>query len=150
MPVVANRMHLPAPMECIEACIAALSAARLGVVLIDDGGLILAEYRHYLSHRGQPGVGDAFFKWLWDNQANPEHCRKVEITYVDGSEMDFVEFPADADLRAFDRSDRKFVAVAIASGVNPPILNASDTDWHIFRAPLARYVTVHFLCPTLM
>lgn len=149
VPAVANLMHPPATLDCVEACIEALSAARRGIVLMDDTGLIFSEYHHYLSHRGQPGVGDAFFKWLWDNQANPLHCQKVAIEYV-GGDLEFAEFPNDPDLQRFDRSDRKFVAVAIASGVNPPILNASDTDRYNFRLPLTRYVTLQFLCPELM
>lgn len=54
-------------------------------------------------------------------------------------------------LENFDLTDRKFVAVALASGVDPPINNASDTDWWEFRDALARHrVTINFLCQELM
>ncbi|HSU82609.1 MAG TPA: hypothetical protein VLR69_09330, partial [Thermoanaerobaculia bacterium] len=57
----------------------------------------------------------------------------------------------DPDLAAFDPSDRKFVAVAVASGEQPEILNASDTDWWHHREALSRHgVEVRFLCPQLM
>jgi hypothetical protein len=118
-------------------------------VLLDTGGLILEEYRRHLSHSGQPGPGDAFFRWLWNNQANPDHCRQVPITPTHGEPRGFEEFPDDPDLATFDQSDRKFVAVVIASGEQPPVLNAAD--WWIHRAALNRHgVKPRFLCPELM
>ena len=149
--VVANGHHEAAGSACIKACITALIEARQQLVLVDDGFRIFTEYRRSLSHSGQPGVGDAFFKWLWDNQANPDHCRQVAITAIGNNDANFAEFPTDTGLSTFDAADRKFVAVALASGLNPTILNASDTDWWNFREPLARNgVAVEFLCPELM
>ena len=149
--VVANGHHQAAGSECVQACIAALIETRQQLILVDDGFRFFTEYRRLLRHSGQPGVGDAFFKWLWDNQGNPERCYQVAITPVDHSESDFAEFPTDAELAKFDAADRKFVAVALASGLSPTVLNASDTGWWIFREPLARNgVTVEFLCPELM
>ncbi|MFT3790484.1 MAG: hypothetical protein QM741_05275 [Rudaea sp.] len=149
--VVANGKHEVASDDCIERCIDALIAAQQGVVLVDDGFLIFDEYQRHLSHAGQPGVGDAFFKWLWSNQANPSHCRQVEITPIDPAGRVFQEFPDDPDLEKFDRDDRKFVAVALASGETPDILNASDTDWWTFRESLTRYgIQTQFLCQELM
>ena len=147
--VVANRKHEAAGRECIEACIDALDYARQGQVVIDDAQLILAEYRKHCSFAGQPGVGDAFFKWLWNRQADVRHCRPVRITpHV---ARGFAEFPADPRLATFDRSDRKFAAVALAAGDAPPVFNASDTDWWLARHALKSHgLTVKFLCPELM
>jgi hypothetical protein len=51
-------------------------------------------------------------------------------------------------LSSFDPSDQKFAAVAIASGENPDVLNAVDSDWWIHRVALAASgVRVTFLCP---
>ena len=112
---------------------------------------IFKEYRRLLSPSGQPGVGDAFFKWLWDNQANPKRCRQIGITPLAIAIQTLRSFRADPDLATFDAADRKFVAVALASGLNPTILNASDTDWWIHRQPLIRNgLTIEFLCPDLM
>lgn len=149
--VVANDRTPQAGQECIEACVKALLKLReRHRVLVDDQGLIFDEYRRHLSPSGQPGLGDAFFKWLWDNQGNPDHCRQVRITPANDS-RGFEEFPDDPALAEFDPSDRKFAAVAIASGENPPILNASDTDWWNHREALSRNgVEVRFLCPELM
>lgn len=149
--VVANRQHPPAGPKCILTCIQALRAAQSQLVLLDDDARILDEYRRYLSPSGQPGAGDAFFKWLWDNRANSERCQLVPLTPMSDDDEDFEEFPRDPELNGFDRSDRKFVAVALASGMNPEILNASDSDWwHFRRALQANGVNIAFLCPGLM
>lgn len=147
--VVANRKHPPASLACIEACTQALEDARNDVTLIDNLQLILDEYRRHCSFAGQPGLGDAFFKWLWSNQANPRHCLLISIT--PHPERGFAEFPADAALNGFDASDRKFVAVALGSGQNASILNASDTDWWQHREALQKHgVQIAFLCQELM
>lgn len=68
-----------------------------------------------------------------------------------GREDDFEEFPRDPALSGFDRSDRKFAAVALASGRDAVLLNATDTDWWSYRWPLAKHgLRVQFLCPKQM
>jgi hypothetical protein len=149
VPVVANGRTSQASPDCVLACIDALLRIRENCLLLDDGGLILDEYRRYLSPSGQPGSGDAFFKWLWNNQGNADQCRRVKITADD--DRGFAEFPDDPELERFDKDDRKFVAVALASGNAPPVLNASDTDWWNFREVLSqRGVRVDFICQELM
>ena len=89
--------------------------------------------------------------WLWNNQANPASCRQVAITPRDPGGRVFEEFPDDAALAGFDRDDRKFVTVALASGEHPVILNATDSDWRDFSNALARHdVLTRFLCPDLL
>jgi hypothetical protein len=148
--IVANGRTPQAGIPSVETCVTTLTGLReRHWLLLDDRGLILDEYRRYLSPSGQPGPGDAFFKWLWDNQGNSAHCRQV--TVVPTGDDGFEEFPDDPDLSPFDPADRKFVAVAIASQEQPPILNASDTDWWEHREALGRHgVEVRFLCPELM
>lgn len=147
--VVANGRHDRAADTCVGACISALERARRETVVLDDRQLILDEYRRHCSFSGQPGLGDAFFKWLWSRQANPRHCRQVPVT--PHPKRGFVEFPDDERLKDFDHADRKFVAVALAAGDAPPVLNASDTDWWHARTALGDHgVTVDFLCPELM
>ena len=121
-----------AELDCVENCVAVLSQSMLhSRFLLDESNLILEEYRDRLSPSGQPGIGDAFFKFIWENQANERHCRKVAIT--PNEERGFDEFPDDPSLDGFDRDDRKFAAVAIAAGSAPKIINASDTDWRNYR-----------------
>ena len=119
-----------------------------GKIVLDEGYRILSEYQDNLRSDGQPGAGDAFLKWVYDNQWNPQRCDRVHITPTDEG-TSFVEFPNDPDLTGFDLSDRMFVAAARAHPDSPPILNAVDTDWWIFRNALRRNgVTVEFLCET--
>lgn len=149
--VVANDAAPGVSEDCAFASIIALEEARSGLVVLDDAGRIFDEYRRKVNPRGGPGVGDSFFKWLWDNQADPSQCELVSLRQRGIDEDDFKEFPDDPALAGFDRSDRKFVAVARASRNNPDVLNAVDTDWWTFREPLMRHgVRVKFLCPDRM
>lgn len=150
VPLVANGKAEQADLACEDACITKLIQIQAEQrTLLDDKMSIMDEYRRNLSHSGQPGVGDAFFKWLWENQANEQHCRIVPLTIHSG--RGFVEFPDDARLSSFDLADRKFAAVALASGTGPQVLNASDTDWwHNRRALAAHGIQIVFLCPELM
>lgn len=128
VPIVANGGTEQADPTCVLNCVASLREIQGDrVVLLDDKYLILQEYRENLGFSGQPGVGNAFFKWLFDNQGNPAHCKKVPVTIH--SVRGFEEFPDDPSLNLFDQDDRKFVAVVRASGTRPVVVNASDTDW---------------------
>jgi len=144
--IVANRGHPQAQPDCVRNCIVALQQVQQGgKVVLDAGTLILDEYKANLSLSGQPGVGDAFFRWLWDRQCVPEFCERVNITPTNGS---FAEFPNDAALRRFHDDDRKFVAVALKSQCAPEVMNAVDVHWWRFREALQRCgVGVCFLCP---
>ena len=148
--VVANGAAEQAGLDCVAACITALETIRTERRLVlDDHGAIVDEYRNNLHPSGQPGPGDAFFRWLWDNQANESHCVTVAVT--PDPERGYREFPDDPALAEFDPDDRKFAAAARATGTNPPILNASDTDWWHHRKALQRHgFRIEFLCPELM
>lgn len=149
--VVANGKHERAGPTCISTCIDELRQIQQGHLrlLLDDKRLILDEYQRRLRFSGQPGPGDAFFKWLYENQAVERHCRIVPLTLHE--ERGFEEFPDDSSFASFDRDDRKFVAVALASGSSPRVLNASDRGWWRHREALGKHgVVVVFLCPELM
>ena len=148
--LVANRKADQASPQCVIAATRFLTDLQTkGRIVIDNAWLILNEYKHKLNPTGQPGVGDAFLRWVLTNQRNPKHCRQITITTLD--EKHFAEFPHDDPVLAdFDPSDRKFVAVAIADAMHPPIYNAVDSDWSKpgIATALARYdVRVEQLCP---
>jgi len=151
VPVTANGMADHVSDYCVNNCIERLKQVRKKeVLLLDDGMRILQEYMGYLSPSGQPGFGDIFMKWVWNNQSNPKLCKIIPITSLDERPY-FSEFPNDDELDGFDRSDRKFVAVAKASGLNPPIINATDTDWWDYHQPLQQNgIQIEFICPELM
>ncbi|MCI5159386.1 MAG: hypothetical protein D3906_13330 [Candidatus Electrothrix sp. AUS1_2] len=145
--IAANGRNTHADLQCQLACIEALEQIRSkGIILLDSLGLMMDEYSGYCSYKGEPGVGDYFFKYIHDYQQVESHCLIVPIT--EHKNKGFVEFPDHPGLKSFDLSDRKFVAVARASAVNPSISNATDSDWEEHKAALADvHVTVIQLCP---
>jgi hypothetical protein len=146
--VVANGRTPQAGPACVAASVSALRAACEGIVVLDDGLRILREYMNNVSMSGQPGAGDMFLKWVFDNQAVSERCELVPLTQQSNDGDDFAEFPADNALANFDRSDRKFVAVARGSRNAPAVLNAVDSDWWDFRHVLTRHgIKIVFVCP---
>lgn len=148
---VANAQADHVSVTCQESCVAALSdITAQGTVVIDDGNEVFDEYLANLNVVGQPGLGDQFLKWLWNNQGWKDLCHRVTVQRTEEPRL-YLEFPEDPELEGFDRSDRIFVAVALASGLNPPILNASDSDWWIFGTALERNgIFVKNLCPDLI
>ena len=49
------------------------------IVSLDLQGEIFQEYFNYMNRSGQPGISDAFAKYLWDRQYNKHHCEIVNI-----------------------------------------------------------------------
>jgi len=148
--IVASELSAHVSPRCVMACVDALERIRArGRLLIDTLGLVLSEYMDTLGYAGKPGVGRAFAKWAFDHQSNTAHVRQVPISVCsDVGWCQFNEFPADDELRDFHRDDQKFVAVALASEEEPPILNAVDSDWWEYGPSLARHgVVVNNLCP---
>lgn len=152
VPKTANGDATPqATIDCVVACGRKLKELQAShTVVLDDGWHILREYMGQLRSSGQPGIGDAFLKWVLTNQANPLRCVHVPITSTaDG--RSFVEFPQDPALASFDPSDHKFVAVALAHPANPPILNATDSDWWHHHAALTTHnLRIEYLCPDVV
>lgn len=148
VPIVANRAAEQASEQCVAICAQKLKQIQdRHTLLIDDGWFILREYMNKLRSSGQPGVGDAFLRWVLTNRYNIQRCEQVHITPA-APWPEFVEFPDDPALHGFDRSEHKFVAVAAAHPEHPPILNATDSDWWHYRQELSRHqIEVDFLCP---
>ncbi len=141
---VAGGEHPEATIECQSNCVDLLERVkREGVCLLDSLGHILEEYLRR-GYRFPQHVGDLFIVHLVTHQSNEQYCRIVSVS--EDSERGYVEFPADAALKDFDRSDRKFVAVAVARGGKPPIHNAVDSDWRVLKEPLKAHVRVEELC----
>ena len=150
VPITANLAICPDPKsdisdQCIDACVRAIEhVIRTYGVVVDNAGEILEEYRRYLKMQGQPGMGDAFVKWIHDNQWRLPDSSRVTITMRGES---YEEFPEHEGLTAFDPSDKKFVAVANAHRDKPPILQATDSKWWGWKESLAECgIFVVFLC----
>lgn len=146
VPRAANGDATHAGISCQIACIEELQRIIADCrVMLDASGLILDEYSRRLSFAGGPGVGDYFFRTVWDAQGDEQRVRQVPITPdVQGV---FEEFPADGELSGFDHDDRKFVATAIAGGRLAQIVNAVDSDWWHYELALARHeIFIRHLC----
>jgi len=146
--VVANGRDTHASLECQLGCVKKLAEIKQQhKILIDDQRLILQEYHRRLNIHGQPGTGDMFYRYVFDNQGIAAKVQKITIT--PDANGGFVEFPNDPDLAGFDSDDKMFVAVAIASSQSPTILNAVDSDWAENHEALQRHsILVEELCPT--
>lgn len=135
---------------CVVRCLGELSAIQRGNnrLALDDGWHIIREYKSNLISSGEPRAGALFLRWVLENMYNTQWCIRAQITPDEGRE--FLEFPDDSRLRGFDRSDRKFVAVALAVDGGAEILNATDSDWQNAAAALAQNgVRVRELCLAL-
>lgn len=141
--IAANGRDTHADLACQLACATAIfEIASNGTAALDGGGLIMGEYVGYCNHSGQPGPGDVFFKYLFDNQYAGARVKLVAITSIDDPRRGFAELPEN-DL---DPSDRKFLAAAVAA--QAVILNATDSDWVEQQALVERLsVAVRQLCP---
>lgn len=129
--------------ECVASCIAFLNKVRKrGIVVIDQQGEVISRYGRHLERRGQPGVGDAFYKYLVERQYQGKRVKSVDL---ESNGPDYLSFPNDPDLADLDRNDRIYVALAIAA---PAIIaNAVDSDYRQKTAPLSRnQVSVLELC----
>ena len=143
--IVANGRGTHADEMCQLSCVRKILDIQIcGRVTLDDQNLILNEYRNKLNFSGEPGVGDAFFKYLFNHLYSGSRVLRFSVTPTSDDQRGFEELPKN-DL---DRSDRKFLAVAVVA--DAPILNATDRDWHEQRSLLDRMsVRVEQLCPHL-
>jgi predicted nucleic acid-binding protein len=129
-------------LNCVEFLESIISPSSRSKILLDATGLMLDEYQRHLNYHGQPGVGDVFFKYLYDHMYLDKKVQIVSITQISDENRGFNELPDNA----VDKSDRMFLAVARKAG--SAIVNAMDTDWHEQREFIAKLgVTIRQLCP---
>ena len=132
---------------CVLACVRLLRDVKEnGILALDDKFEILREYRRNAKEAGMPGVGDEFLKWALSNAYVEGACA---ITLIERHpDRVWTAFPDADDVANFDRSDRKFVAVALTHPDNPPIHNVGDSDWHEHHDALVGHgVRIVQLCP---
>lgn len=144
---VAEGLHDEVSPACVLSCVKRLqSVMKDSKVVVDDQFRVLNEYQNKLSAVRNKGPGAVFLKWLSQNLRNGRHVGQVAIT--DMPDDCFAEFPVAALQKEFDPSDRKFVAIANAHAAKPPILQATDSEWLLWKGRLAAVgITVEFLCP---
>ena len=145
VPIVANGRDdgiRPVNPDCRKAAIEFLVRIldNKEKIFLDNPGEILAEYRRLLRPSGQPGVGDRFYHEVLLNKAMIE---RVDLPKRgDGEYRDLPQGVIDS---GFDRSDRKFAA--LAKRESAPVVNAVDSDWLDALSLLAANgIHVKFLC----
>ncbi len=119
-------------LECQKACVDALECIiECGVVVLDDGRLILDEYVNGLE--SGIGMGTAFFKYVCTNAWVEDRVRRVPV--------DVDALPPNTPGK-----DQKFLAAAVSGCAE--VLNATDSDWAVNAAVTASLgVSVVQLCP---
>ena len=144
--LVANNAHQDVSPECVLECVRQLQQLiHSGSIAIDDAHRILGEYQNKTSPTKAKGVGDIFLKWVLTKLADTTRVHQVSLTEL--TQDQFAEFPVAALEAAFDRPDRKFVAVSNAHPDKPPIWQAADCKWLDWWSELkASGVEVQFLC----
>ncbi len=135
-----------ADMRCQLNCTERLEIlVKAEVVALDGAQAMLMEYAQHLSFSGRPGVGDMFFKHVFDNQYQDERVRLITITECEDANRGYEELPRNK----FDPSDRKFLAVAVVSGA--VVLNATDSDWGEEQRLMNKLkVEIEQLCPHML
>lgn len=114
-----------------------------GKLAVDFEGEIESEYRKNLGV-GNPGVGNRFLQKFFSEAAH----RIVRVSTPVNNAGNFKNFKFDGSLKRFDRSDRKFVALAAATGFI--IYNATDSDWLEHKVELNnRGIKITFVCGSL-
>ena len=144
--VVANGRHdskqRPVSPGCREASVKFLMNLinENNCVLVDSAGEVLTEYQRYLNPCGQPGTGDRLLYELRNN------CRRIKMVDLPVDENgEYADLHPDIIASAFDRSDRKFVALALQK--DAPVANSVDSDWVDHFALLTRCgVKVKLIC----
>jgi predicted nucleic acid-binding protein len=129
-------------LECVEYLENLTAAVGRRKIYLDDLDLLLSEYKPHLNFHGQPGIGDAFYKFLHDHKYSGKKVVLVSITRNDDSETGFNELPVNS----IDPSDRKILAISVVASAQ--IVNALDNDWHEKRDFLEGLgIEVVQLCP---
>lgn len=98
-------------LDCIEFLEKLTKAGSRSKIYLDDLDLLLNEYKPHFNFRGQPGIGDAFFKFLNDHKYSGKKVSLVPITQNNNPDRGFDELPENL----IDPSDRKILAIAVVA-----------------------------------
>jgi len=111
----------------------------------DTGDIRLAPISLFFgaNSSGKSSIGQ-FLMMLKQTVESPDR----KAVFYPGGKNSAVQLGSYREMVFFDRSDRKFVAVANAHPAKPPILQSTDSKWWGWKDALHEVgITVHFLCP---
>ena len=104
-------------------------------IVTDADGEIVEEYFHKLQRSGQPSIGDAFAKYVFEQRFTWDARFRPDIQ--PDSQLPNTYAVLGGDDSQIDPSDRKFVATAKAAAV--PVVQAADTKWLDWGEVLRRH-----------
>lgn len=109
-------------LDCCQKCIVFLNELqrKKASILFDAEGKVLREYRNAFRLSTYPNNATMFLIYA---QQNAEY---MELSEKNGY---YDPYPADKELKSFDPSDLKFIAMAYQHVSHPPIIEASDSKW---------------------
>lgn len=137
---------LPLARKCIEF-IENLKKDKSAKVVLDGGLEIYKEYLDAFTEVKEtaPNAGAAFCHWFFTYFSRIAAEDFVQITPIE-EKRKYKEFPNDPRLEEFDKSDKKYVAVANKHPEHPPIYEGSDSKWLGYRDVLTEYgINIIFL-----
>ncbi len=119
---VISKTTTRAELDCFDACRNWLRTFINGAdkLVVDLDKNIIKEYRANIP---QGGLAN---QWLIRLETQPRDLRLVEVKITYDADS-YAIVPPKVAIQ--DKSDRKFVAVALAHQPTPPIVNSTDTDW---------------------
>ena len=150
VPLTAAGVNDAATDSCQLSCVQIIKRSLAGeiVVVIDEDGEVLSEYRSNMYPDPNPSAGLAsqFLIYLFNNQAISSRVHPVKLKK--NADNRFVDYPDkknswqtnDIKCRHFDPDDKKWVALALRfkkeTHGDAPIVNAADRCWQVFAAHL--------------
>lgn len=128
-------------LDCAHKCVCFLDRFvknHANILVLDRGRRILKEYINaYKEFKHMcPGYAIVFFRTAVGDKLGFHVDDSTEITPNGDS---FCEYPSDARLLNFDRSDKKFIALANAHASHPQIVEGTDSKWWGIKDVLAEH-----------
>ena len=119
-------------LDCCRKCVVFLNELqqKKASILFDTDGKVLHEYRNAFRLNNYPNNATMFLMYA---QQNVEY---IELRSTNGV---YDPYPGDEELKQFDRSDQKFIAMAYQHSLHPPVVEASDSKWWGIKDSLAKF-----------
>lgn len=118
--------------NCRLACVAFLeNLMENGSIVIDDGTEFLEKYKAHCSFSGQPGIGDAFFRAVFERGYDPTWVDRVTI-----AEGGNYLLPDGFLNSGFHNDDFLWVSAAYNGPVGTHIANGCDSDYGEFAGAI--------------
>lgn len=138
-----ERLTTLAALECAERCMDWLDQFvnhSTDQLVVDHDYRMLSQYRNNL-REGSTSTR------LLNQMMQTDNGQRIVYVSVAFDDNDYPIVPRGVIESGFDNDDYIFVAVVLAHGEYPPIINAADSDWQQAHAILTKYgIHVHELC----